>query len=305
LPSFYDPQRAGSLYPPNTAQAIAEGFAAGLPPARAGERRVILLLVDPQVDFIHTDGALAVPGAVEDTRRTVEWIYRHTAELTAIAVSLDSHIPIQIFYPTWWSNGDGAHPAPFTPIRSREVNAGRWKPLFEREWSAEYVHRLEEQAKKELMIWPYHTMVGTPGHAVTPSLYEAVAYHAAARQAQPTVLIKGLIPKSEFYSVLEPEVPVPEDPQGALNRSFLDRLLSYDLIYLAGQAKSHCVLETLTTVMRHHGHEREVVGKIRVLEDCTSSVQHPEIDFETLAREALARFAAQGVKLVRSTDPIG
>lgn len=31
------------------------------------------------------------------------------------------------------------------------------------------------------MIWPFHTKVGTVDHNLSPSLYEAICYHAAAR----------------------------------------------------------------------------------------------------------------------------
>ncbi len=304
FPSFYRPEKVGRLYVPETAAAVGEGQSAGLPPAAEDERKVILLLVDPQVDFIHEDGALSVPGAVADTRRSIEWIFRNAARLTTIAVSLDSHHPNQIFYPTWWSDGDGRHPEPFTPITSQEVDQGQWKPLFEPEWSVEYVHRLEEQAKKTLMIWPYHTMLGTPGHAITPALYEAIAWHAAARRTEPRFIIKGTIAKTEFYSLLEPEVKVPDDPRGQLNRAFLDEMLAHDAVYVAGQAKSHCVLETITSVMRHHGEERAVVEKFHLLTDCTSSVQHPEIDFEAMANETYARFEKQGLRLVTSEEDL-
>ena len=167
-----------------------------------------------------------------------------------------------------------------------------------------YVERLQEQAKKELMIWPYHTMIGTPGHNLTPTLYEAVVYHATARQADPTFIVKGSLPQTEFYSLLEPEVKVPDDPRGQLNRNFLDELLGYDLIYVAGQAKSHCVLETVTSIMRTLGDDPQALGKLRLLEDCTSSVQHPEIDFETIANRTYAGFREHGLRLVWSTDPI-
>ncbi|MCD4685517.1 MAG: nicotinamidase, partial [Anaerolineae bacterium] len=283
-PNFYSPTQVGTLYIPDTAIAVQQGRAAELMPARHDQRRIILLLVDPQVDFIHLDGALSVPGAVADTRRTIEWIYTHAQSLTAIAASLDSHIPTQIFYPTWWVDVDGAHPAPFTTITGAEVDAGQWRPVYEPEWSRHYVHALEQKAKKALMIWPYHTMLGTPGHSVTPALYEAITYHAAARQSQPTFVNKGMISKTEHYSLLEPEVKVPQEPQGDLNRDFLRMLATYDLIYVAGQAKSHCVLETVASVMRYYREEPGEIAKWRVLTDGMSSVAHPEIDFEALAQ---------------------
>jgi nicotinamidase-related amidase len=184
------------------------------------------------------------------------------------------------------------------------MEKGTWEPLFEKSWSLDYMRSLQEEAKKDLMIWPYHTMIGTPGHALTPAVYEAIAFHAGARQTTPEFVIKGTIGKTEFYSILEPEVKVPEDPRGVLNQDLLDRLLSYDAVYIAGQAKSHCVLETVTSVVRRYGEQPEILGKFHLLTDCTSSVSHPEIDFEHMANETYTRFEAQGLKLVRSVDPL-
>lgn len=305
LPSFYDPDRVGQLYAPQTAAAVDAGRAAGIAPSSADQQHVILLLVDAQVDFAHPDGALCVSGAVDDTRRTIEWIFANLPRITTIAASLDSHVPIQIFSPAWWVNEQGEHPAPYTPISSDEVRNGNWRPLYEPEWSVEYAERLEQQAKKQLMIWPYHTLIGTPGHSLVPALYETIAYHAAARQSQPLFLHKGSIPKTEHYSILEPEVKVPDQPLGSLNTAFLDMLARYDLVYIAGQAKSHCVLETVTSVMRYFAPLPEVIRKLRLLIDCTSSVAHPQIDFDALANAALEEHARQGLKLVRSSDGVG
>jgi len=303
-PAFYRDEDVGRLYVPRTEAAINAGLASGLPLAEDDEQRIILLLVDPQVDFIHTDGALSVPGAVDDTRRTIDWIFHNAERITAIAASLDSHIPTQIFYPTWWVDAQGRHPEPFTVITCDEVDRGVWQPVYEPQWSLRYVHVLETDAKKQLMIWPYHTMIGTPGHAITPALYEAIAYHSAARGSQPTFLHKGMIPKTEFYSMLEPEVKVVDAPQGELNVDFLKQLMSYDRIYVAGQAKSHCVLETITSVVRHTHSKPDALSKWYVLTDCMSSVQHPQIDFDAMANRYFERFAEAGLNLVKSTDPL-
>lgn len=303
-PDFYHAQEVGALYVPRTATAIDAGLASGLPPAAEDEQRIALLLVDPQVDFIHLDGALSVPGAVDDARRTIEWIFRHAGQITTIMASLDSHVPAQIFYPPWWIDAQGHHPAPYTVITCEAVDDGVWQPVFEPQWSVRYVHELETDAKKQLMIWPYHTMIGTPGHAISPALYEAIVYHAAARGSEPAFLHKGAIPKTEFYSMLEPEVKVVDAPQGDLNVAFLKTLLSYDRIYVAGQAKSHCVLETITSVVRHVHGQPAALSKWYVLLDCMSSVQHPQIDFDALANQYFERFAEHGLHLVRSTDPL-
>ncbi len=304
LPDFYHPSKVGTLYIPDTPGVIETGRLAGLPAADEDAHRIILLLVDPQVDFIHTDGSLSVPGAVQDTCRTIEWLLKHMNEVTTIATSMDSHIPTQIFYPQWWVNQEGQHPAPFTPITSQDVNSGYWQPVFEAQWSLRYVNTLETQAKKELMIWPHHTMIGTPGHSITPALYEAIVYHSSARQSRPLFLTKGMIPKTEHYSLLEPEVKVPSELQGELNVPFLEKLASYDKVYIAGQAKSHCVLETVTSVVRYFNSQPEQLTKWHILSDCMSSVAHPEIDFDAMANRMFDLYAERGLQIVQSSDPI-
>lgn len=298
FPDFYNPAKVGTLYVPQTQDAVFAGLNSGIASADKDEKRTLLLLVDMQVDFIHQDGALSVPGAIEDTRRTIEWLFTNIEHVTTIAASLDSHLPIQIFYGTWWVDTDGKHPQPYTVISAEDVEAGKWKPLFEEAWSQEYVHKLQLQAKKSLMIWPYHTMIGTPGHSITPALYEALAYHSAARQAKPIFLSKGSIPKTEHYSMLEPEVKVKDQPLGTLNTGFLDMIAGYDEIYVAGQAKSHCVLETVQSMMNYFSDSKEIIGKMRVLFDAMSSVAHPEIDFEAIANEAFEKFADAGLQIV-------
>jgi nicotinamidase/pyrazinamidase len=300
----YDQNKVGTLYVPNVAGAIAAGAAQRVDPSEHDTQKEILVLVDTQVDFVHADGALSVPGAVEDTKRTIDFILKRTAsgKLTAIAASLDSHLPIQIFFSSWWEDRNGNEPAPFTAITSESIAKGEWRPRYDRKWSIDYVKKLEDQSKKVLMIWPYHTKIGTPGHAMTPALYEAVVYHSAARLAQPVFLTKGSIPKTEHYSILEPEVKVPNHPQGGLNTHFLDMLATYDRIYIAGQAKSHCVLETVESIQRYFQNDQTVLNRCYYLMDCMSSVAHPQIDFESIAQARYNELARMGTHLVLSTQ---
>lgn len=304
FPDFYNPNKVGDLFRPDVTAATLEGQAARMAPSSSDQTRVLLLLVDVQVDFVHPEGSLSVPGAVDDTRRTIEWILAHAGSITTIGASLDSHIPIQIFFPTWWQDADGNHPQPYTVITSEQVDTGQWVPLYDLEWSRDYVHKLETKAKKALMIWPYHTLIGTAGHNLMPALYEAVAYHTAARQSQPVFVTKGSIPKTEHYSMLEPEVKVPHHPQGTLNQDFLDIVAGHDKVFITGQAKSHCVLETVTSIMNYFADQPEVIGKLNVLMDGTSSVAHPEIDFEAIATEALELFERDGLTLTDTTEAL-
>ncbi|HRE47568.1 MAG TPA: hypothetical protein PLD47_07585 [Aggregatilineales bacterium] len=301
--ALFDPRKVGTMYEPNMQRAYEMGVADFQTPASADGTRVLAWLIDMQVDFVFPApiGNLSVPGAVDDTVRTVDWLYRNAHQITQIAASLDTHTPFQIFYPSWWKNSRGERPAPFTAISADDVRKGIWTPITEPIWSIKYLDELENVGKKQLMIWPFHCMEGSTGRALVPALTEAIMYHSGARMAQPTFLTKGTIAHTEFYSVVEPEVKYPKHPDGGLNTRFLEMVAQFDLIYVAGQARSHCVLETMNSVVRHFAAHPEVIRKLRFLDDCTSSIP----GFEKATEAAIQQFVAKGVKLVKSTDKIG
>ena len=281
------------------------GIARRLPAASEDAPKIALVLVDMQIDFIHREGALSVPGAIDDCRRVVEWIYRNVNDISKIFLSLDSHYPLQIFFSTWWRDAAGHHPPPNTIIGAADVEGDRWQPLYEADWSRQYVVQLEAQQRKQLMIWPYHTMIGTVGHNLSPSLYEAVCYHSAARGSQPAKLIKGSIPQTEHYSILEPEVKVADHPQGEVNHALLRELAEYDFVYIAGQAKSHCVLETMNSIMRAWAPRPAQIKRLRILEDGMSSVVVPGINFDAMTDAAYQRHRSNGLTFTRTTEAIG
>jgi len=294
--------RVDQIYEPDFQAAYESGLAEFRSAASQDSPRVLLWLIDMQIDFVFPSplGRLSVSGAIDDTRRTIEWLYRNVHQITQIAASLDTHTPFQIFYPSWWKNSKGQHPSSYTVITAEDVRKGIWGPVTEPVWSIRYLEELEKDGKKQLMIWPFHCMEGTTGRALVPALSEAIMYHSGARMAQPTYLAKGTIAHTEFYSVVEPEVKYSKHPDGGLNTRFLDMVAKFDLIYVAGQARSHCVLETMNSVMRHFSGQPEVIRKLRFLDDCTSSIT----GFEKPTEATIQRFAQQGMRLVKAADAI-
>jgi nicotinamidase-related amidase len=304
FPSFYDPQRIGTLFYPDMAVIATAAGQASLSSANMDKQQVHLVLIDMQVDFCHENGSLYVPGALGDIQRTIEFIYTHAERITNITCSLDSHLPHQIFHPGWWVDKQGHHPAPFTMITYADIQAGKWQPLVAPVQSTHYVRELEQQAKKTLTIWPYHVMIGSMGNALDPELFSAILWHSLARKTQPTWLTKGSIPLTEHYSIIQPEVPVPNHPMGGKNKPFLDTLADADIVVIAGEAESHCVLETVEDLVEDFGQKSNALQKIFFLRDCTSPVQHPDVDFHALALERFAEFEKQGVNFIDSNKPL-
>jgi nicotinamidase/pyrazinamidase len=305
-PALFDPQDAfRGPYAARIAAFSEAGRQADLPPASEDRETVALVLVDYQHDFVDPSGTLFVPGSQEDIARLLNWFYTCGARITSIYASLDTHLPVQIFYGSWWRHAEtGAQPEPFTTISVEDVNAGRWIPVREPEWSRHYVEELRQRARKELMIWPYHTMEGTLGHMLVAPLSEAIAWHSAARQTQPHYITKGRTMRTEFYGIFGAEVPDAADPASLLNVDLLHTIMQHDRVYLAGEAKSHCVLESGRQLVQHFSDRPELLQRLYVLRDCISAVRHPSIDFDALAEEELARWEHLGVHLVRSSETI-
>jgi nicotinamidase-related amidase len=300
-PSFCDLTRVGTLFYPEVSLIAESAREAGLQPASEDRLRVHLLVVDMQIDFTHEEGTLTVPGAMGDIRRLIDFIYRHAERISGITCSLDSHLPFQIFHSGWWSDEKGASPPPFTTIHLEDVLSGKWRALHHPDWSVKYLRKLQEGARKELTIWPYHVPIGGLGSALDPELWSAVFWHSLARGVQPRWWTKGSHPQTEHYSMLRPEVSAPGAPPGQ-ESELLQMLREQDFIVLAGEAASHCVLETLSDLVEDFRDNPELLAKILLLKDCTSPVAHPEIDFAAIVENRFRQFEAEGVRMLRSTD---
>ena len=154
-------------------------------------------------------------------------------------------------------------------------------------------------------------MLGGAGHALVPAIEEAVFFHSIARSAQPVFESKGRNPLTENYSVLRPEVLEDADgnPIAEPNRQLLDRLLEYDALIVAGQAKSHCVAWTVSDLRdeikrRDPDGSQGLARRVFLLEDATSPVVVPGADFTDAADAAYADFERAGMVRVQSTDPL-
>ncbi|CCQ61560.1 nicotinamidase [Crocosphaera watsonii] len=285
--------------------------------------KIILLLIDVQNTFCLPDFELFVAGksgngAVEDNIRLCQFIYRNLANVTTIAATMDTHTAMQIFHPIFWVDEKGNHPqAGITMISYEDVKQGRWQVNQNiannlniswqklEKYALHYVKQLIENSKYPLTIWPYHSMLGGIGHGLVSSVEEALFFHSIVRSSQTQFEIKGDNPLTENYSVLSPEVL--ENKQGEKiakkNTQFLNKLLSYDKVIIAGQAKSHCVawtIEDLLTEIKQK--DPNLATKVYLLEDCTSPVVIPNVvDFSAQAEEAFQGFADAGMQRVISS----
>ncbi len=268
----------------------------GLEPSLKDKERVLFLGIDVQQDFMD-HGALGVAGAQKDVERMTRFIYDNMEKISNIAVSMDTHTPHQIFHPCWWIDENGEHPAPYTMITLKDLDEGKWRAVINPQASREYVKHLEQDAKKALCIWTYHCMQGTTGAALENQFANMIYFHSVARKAVVQRLVKGQDPMSEMYGIIRPEY----DTKGYMNLEFLNKLERFDKVLIAGEAKSHCVLESIKQILEYYETRPEVTEKVYVLEDCMSSIS----GYEDMANQMFEDFRKRyRIHLVKSTDGI-
>jgi nicotinamidase-related amidase len=328
LPPHFDPGRVGDVWrvPYEERARDAAGWADehGLSPAAEDRFRICLLAVDVQNTFCIPDFELFVAGrsgtgAVEDNRRLCEFVYRNLDEITQIFPSLDTHHAMQVFHAIWLVDEDGNHPAPYTLVSAEDVASGRWRANpavaealgrdadYVGRQLADYTLRLAEGGKYDLTIWPYHAMLGGIGHALVSGFEEAVFFHGVARYSNPEFQVKGENPLTEHYSILGPEATEGPDGEelGRKNIELIEKLVGFDAVVVAGQAKSHCLAWTIDDLLEEEELGNRLAERTYLLEDCTSPVVVPGVvDYTDEAEAAFERYAAAGMHVVRSTEPL-
>ena len=329
LPPSWDPERVAEVWRVDYATRFEEATRwreqHGLRPAAEDVFRVALVVVDVQNTFCTPGFELFVAGqsgtgALDDSRRLCEFVYRNLERLTQIVPTLDTHQALQIFHPVMLVDAQGCNPEPFTSVTAADVEAGRWRisppaaeglgldPDNAEEHLRYYTETLNEGGKYSLTVWPFHAMLGGVGYALVSAVEEALFFHSIARFAPLDFQPKGDNPLTEHYSMLGPEVEFDREgePLGRRNQQLIERLLRYDAVVIAGQAKSHCVAWTIQDLLSDPTvTERNLQSKVYLLEDCTSPVVVPgSVDFTDEANAAFRRFSESGAHLVRSETPM-
>lgn len=264
-----------------------------IPPTDETEPNVLFLGIDVQQDFMDS-GALGVPGAKQDVITMSKFLYNNIEKISAIMVSLDSHEPLQIFHPCWWADEEGNHPAPYTIIKPIDLTEGKWKAVKDPAISKNYVRQLEK-TEKQLCIWPYHCIKGTTGHALDNQFSNIIHFLAAAKNIPLEKIYKGEYPLTEMYGIFRPEYSMSNDT----NTELLEKIATFDKIVIAGEAKSHCVLESVKQLCEYYYDKPEVTRKIYVLTDCMSDIPGFEKQSEIGYNILVSKYK---INLVKSTD---
>lgn len=255
----------------------------------------LLLVIDPQRDFVAPDGALAVRGADADMDRVAGLLDRAGDGIDAVWVSLDAHHLLDIAHPGWWRDAHGDPPKPFTVITADDVVAHRFSAAdpATAERSLAYLRALGASGRYPHVVWPEHCLIGDPGADVWPALSAAIHRWERRRGRNAAYVVKGTNPFTEHFSAVRAEVPDPDDvaserAAAGLVAAVAEVARAGGTVLVAGEARSHCVANTVRDLWAAVGGGRGFAERVVLLTDAMSDVRGFEGFGEAFAREAAA-----------------
>lgn len=254
--------------------------------------KVGLLVIDPQNDFCDPKGALYVNGAEMDMIRLGSFISKNFMNLNDIQVTLDSHHRIHVAHGISWLDQKNNNPAPFTLISADDIKNGKYRarnPQFQSRYLS-YVETLETNQRYVLCIWPEHCLIGTPGAAIFPDVWNGI--HAwEGRYAIAGKVTKGSNIFTEHYSAVKADVEDHADPLTKMNMDLVKVLQENDEILLSGEALSHCLASTVKDIADVFSDAD--IKKMVLLEDTASSVT----GFESLGSQFISDMVNRGMRV--------
>lgn len=268
----------------------------------------ILFIIDMQNDFTTKEGSLYVNGSENDVNNLCEFIKKNRNAIETIITSQDRHYQYNICHPKFWVDENGEHPLPFTEISSADIAKDKFRPYDESilTYIMNYFNKLSNLNKKHT-IWPYHCICGlcnmeTKGCKLNSDLLQSIQRWEGQRYGNIWYrLYKGENPYTEQYSVFTPFYEAKcenyeVDTNVIIFKDFLKQIDVDDRIFIAGEAQTHCVKETLKDMMHYFP---DYMSRVVILTDCMSPIG---TDFEINTDEVYKKAVEKGAILATSKD---
>jgi len=272
-------------------------------------------------DRLLNRGELYVDGAHEDMLRLAAMLDRLRDRLDDVHVTLDSHRFVDQAHPSWWRRtSDGSPPPHYTILGINNDRVVRMDPQSDgslvptgdefttripsfmykggptKKGSKGYLEALASNGRYPHVVWPVHCMIGTMGHLVHPAVMAALL-RWEEQFCSVDYVTKGSNPQTEHYSGVQAEVVDPSDPSTQINMELIRTLEEADIVFLAGEARSHCLANTARDIVAKFS-DPSYVKKLYLIEDCTSDVP----GFEHLGEKFVQDMVGLGMNVSNSLD---
>lgn len=273
--------------------------------------KTAVVIIDMQNDFIHKNGSLCVSNGDNAAKNIANFLKEN--DVNKIFVSMDHHPKNNIASTEFWYDSENKHVEPFTEITLDDVLSKKIRAYYYKAYLIAYLKELEKKGKK-LIAWPSHCVENTWGCEICNELKEVLDYkdnveyikkgtnpyteHYSIFKAEiplagyskidgciyvPYILETTNIPlignilskdvNMNFYAPVEFKN---ETNDTTLNIKLLDKLNTYDKVYICGVATDFCVKESIKDIVQN---KPDICKKMVILKDCMASIG--DVDFES------------------------
>lgn len=239
-----------------------------------------LLVIDFQKSFCLKTGTLFVEGASRDIFNTVRFLANRT-DISRVIETMDFHNHFHISHACFWTNKEGKNPDNYAVITLQDVEDGIWIPHNDLFLTKKYLKRLQDKGVPHI-IWPKHCLAGTDGANIHDAIAEAFADWEIKNHVAVQYILKGQYWFSEQHSPFS--LACCDEPE---NKNTIDELKQHDIIFVAGEAYTHCVKETVLDMVKNRVNPKKIV----LLTNCMSSIPGYDMTgFETEMKKLGVRF---------------
>ena len=223
----------------------------------------LLLIIDPQNDFVDSKGSLYVPGAEKGIDAISRFIKENGEDIDSIAITQDTHKRYHIAHPAFWY----PRPEPFTQISAEDYRDGVYSaimyPSKEDKPYDPFILQYLESLPGPLTIWPEHCLEGSWGWAFPDVLVDALhSWEIQLSLKSFKIYQKGMWNNMEAFSLFT------ATQLGYRPYADLDVFADYDEIIVCGFAKDVCVANTVRDMLDSGLYD----GKLVVFESGMASI---------------------------------
>lgn len=241
------------------------------------EGECCVLIIDPQDDFMDT-GSLPVPGAKADMDRLISFLKKNDTQINSIVVTLDTHSLFHVGNAHAYTDNKGEDLAEQITVYDPEEHCPKQTKKGLKRHIDSYASKLEKQGKKHI-LWPLHCQLGTHGHAVYEPLFKQLKKWSNVSFTEVRYVTKGCDTKYENFSVFRSagvdgnNYSNPDKEAFKFNIDLAKHLYSFPKLYIAGEARTHCVLDSVIDYVNWVKSRKNPNNQqIYILWDCMSDI---------------------------------
>lgn len=222
----------------------------------------LLIIIDPQNDFVDRKGSLYVPGSEKAIKNICKFIQTRGGYIEDILISQDTHQKFSIGFPVFWNSN--LHP--FDKISIKDILNDKIKPVYIRPtWIDQFKKQFKKYRHEELTVWPDHCIEGSWGWCFPDELIQTLNDWNIIHHRNYKTYKKGYIPELEAYSLMTDfkigsniEISIKTPPP----------IFGYSKVYICGFCKDICVAETLYDLKENDYFKDKLV----ILDNCMATL---------------------------------